>query len=111
MVESLKNKVISCARSKLKKNRYEEKKIRKPIEVWTRLASALAGTHEESISSAFSQVLIQHKEVTSIVNHYFMYEHVLIFVLRYESGVMKWLCLCCVSSPLLVVLLSLFPRC
>ncbi|TKS92511.1 snRNA-activating protein complex subunit 2 [Collichthys lucidus] len=52
------NKVISCARSKLKKNRYEEKKIRKPIEVWTRLASALAGTHEESISSAFSQMLI-----------------------------------------------------
>ncbi|XP_027132535.1 snRNA-activating protein complex subunit 2 isoform X2 [Larimichthys crocea] len=58
VVESLKNKVISCARSKLKKNRYEEKKIRKPIEVWTRLASALAGTHEESISSAFSQMLI-----------------------------------------------------
>ncbi|KAG8006363.1 snRNA-activating protein complex subunit 2 [Nibea albiflora] len=58
VVESLRNKVISCAASKLKRDTYEAKKSQKPIEVWTHLASALAGTHEESISAAFSQMLI-----------------------------------------------------
>uniref|UniRef100_A0A8D3A9W6 Uncharacterized protein n=1 Tax=Scophthalmus maximus TaxID=52904 RepID=A0A8D3A9W6_SCOMX len=57
VVESLKNKVISCAKVKLKKNRLEDKKVKKPIEVWTHMASALAGSLEESISSAFYQIL------------------------------------------------------
>lgn len=56
MVESLKNKVISCVSFKLQKKRWEEKKARKPIEVWTHMASSVAGTLEESISTAFSQV-------------------------------------------------------
>ncbi|XP_039997164.1 snRNA-activating protein complex subunit 2 isoform X2 [Xiphias gladius] len=58
VVESLKNKVISCASFKLKKRRWEDKKVRKPIEVWTQMASAVAGNLEEPISSAFSQMLI-----------------------------------------------------
>ncbi|XP_038587761.1 snRNA-activating protein complex subunit 2 isoform X1 [Micropterus salmoides] len=58
VVESLKNKVISCASFKLKKKRWEEKKVRKPIEVWTHIASAVAGTLEEPISTAFSQMLL-----------------------------------------------------
>ncbi|XP_026208835.1 uncharacterized protein snapc2 isoform X2 [Anabas testudineus] len=49
---------MSCAHFKLKKKRLEEKKVKKPIEMWTHMASAVAGTLEDSISSAFSQMLI-----------------------------------------------------
>ncbi|GLD66681.1 snRNA-activating protein complex subunit 2 isoform X1 [Lates japonicus] len=58
VVETLKNKVISCVSLKLKKKRWEEEKVRKPIEVWTHMACAVAGIHEEPICSAFSQMLI-----------------------------------------------------
>ncbi|XP_073330546.1 uncharacterized protein snapc2 [Pagrus major] len=58
MVELLKNKVFSHVSFKLKKMRWEEKKVRKPIEVWTHMASAVAGTLEEPITTAFSQMLI-----------------------------------------------------
>lgn len=37
--------------------RWEEKRFRKPIEVWTQMASAVAGSLEDTISSAFSQVM------------------------------------------------------
>ncbi|XP_029311131.1 snRNA-activating protein complex subunit 2 [Cottoperca gobio] len=58
VVEFLKNKVISSASFKLKHKKWEEKKVRKPIEVWTHIASAMAGTLEEPISNAFSQMMI-----------------------------------------------------
>ncbi|XP_040886663.1 snRNA-activating protein complex subunit 2 [Toxotes jaculatrix] len=58
VIEFLKNKVISGASLNLKKTRWEDKKVRKPIEVWTHMASAVAGTLEEPITSAFSQMLI-----------------------------------------------------
>ncbi|KAM7365927.1 hypothetical protein PAMP_015405 [Pampus punctatissimus] len=58
VVENLKNKVISRASFELKKKRWEEKKVKKPIELWTHMASAVAGTLEEPISTAFSQMLI-----------------------------------------------------
>ncbi|XP_070849192.1 snRNA-activating protein complex subunit 2 isoform X2 [Chaetodon trifascialis] len=58
VVESLKNKVISHASFKLKRKQWEERRVRKPIEVWTQMASAVAGTLEEPISTAFSQMLI-----------------------------------------------------
>lgn len=58
VVESLKNKVISCANLKLKEKRWKEKKVRKPIEVWTQMASVVAGTIEQTISTALSQLLI-----------------------------------------------------
>ncbi|XP_054457616.1 snRNA-activating protein complex subunit 2 [Anoplopoma fimbria] len=57
-VEYLKDKVISLASFKLKKKRWEEKKVRKPIELWTHMASAIAGTRVEPITAAFSQMLI-----------------------------------------------------
>ncbi|XP_035531585.1 snRNA-activating protein complex subunit 2 [Morone saxatilis] len=57
LVESLKNKVISCASFALRQKRCEEEKVRKPIEVWTHIASTVAGAHEEAICTAFSQVL------------------------------------------------------
>ena len=56
VVEYLKGKVISLASLKLWKKSLEEKKVRKPIEVWTHMASSIAGSHEEAISNAFSQV-------------------------------------------------------
>ncbi|XP_049922907.1 snRNA-activating protein complex subunit 2 [Epinephelus moara] len=58
VVEYLKGEVISLASIKLLKKRWEEKKDRKPIEEWTYMASAMAGTLEEPISTAFSQMLI-----------------------------------------------------
>ncbi|KAM7377710.1 hypothetical protein PAMA_014154 [Pampus argenteus] len=58
VVETLKNKVISRASFELKKKRWEEKKVKKPIELWTHMASSVAGTLEEPISTAFSQMLI-----------------------------------------------------
>lgn len=58
VVELLKNKVIVNARFMLKKKRREEKNARKPIEEWTHVAASLAGTLEETISTAFSQILI-----------------------------------------------------
>lgn len=33
-----------------------EKKLRKPIEIWTEMAFTVTGSHEEHISTAFSQV-------------------------------------------------------
>ncbi|XP_036969034.1 snRNA-activating protein complex subunit 2 [Acanthopagrus latus] len=58
MVELLKHKVLSGVSHKLKRKRWEEESSRKPIEVWTDMASAVAGTLEEPISTAFSQMLI-----------------------------------------------------
>lgn len=58
VVEYLKGEVISLASIRLLKKRWEEKKDRKPIEEWTYMASAMAGTLEEPISTAFSQMLI-----------------------------------------------------
>ncbi|XP_068580842.1 snRNA-activating protein complex subunit 2 [Cebidichthys violaceus] len=58
VVEYLKNRVISLVSCKMKKKRLEEEKVRKPIELWTHMASSIAGTLEEPISAAFSQMLI-----------------------------------------------------
>ncbi|XP_037832557.1 snRNA-activating protein complex subunit 2 isoform X2 [Kryptolebias marmoratus] len=58
MVDSLKNKLISGVSFQLQKNRWKEKCSRKPIEKWTHLASAMAGTLEVVVSAAFSQILV-----------------------------------------------------
>uniref|UniRef100_UPI0037E76CF3 snRNA-activating protein complex subunit 2 n=1 Tax=Semicossyphus pulcher TaxID=241346 RepID=UPI0037E76CF3 len=58
VVNSLKDKVISCASFKLKKRRWEERKAIKPIEVWTHMASSVAGNLEETINTAFAQMLV-----------------------------------------------------
>ncbi|KAG7224535.1 hypothetical protein INR49_014975 [Caranx melampygus] len=57
-VEALKNEVISSVSMKLKRMRREERKSRKPIQVWTHMASAVAGKLEEPITRAFSQMLM-----------------------------------------------------
>ncbi|XP_008301623.1 snRNA-activating protein complex subunit 2 [Stegastes partitus] len=58
VVELLKNRVITTASNILQKKKLEEKKVKKPIEEWAEMASALAGNLEETISSAFCQMLI-----------------------------------------------------
>uniref|UniRef100_A0A1A8GSC5 Small nuclear RNA activating complex, polypeptide 2, 45kDa n=1 Tax=Nothobranchius korthausae TaxID=1143690 RepID=A0A1A8GSC5_9TELE len=55
-VESLKNKVISCASLQLQNSR-QQQETRKPIDQWTNMASALTGTLQVNISDAFSQML------------------------------------------------------
>lgn len=42
----------------VKKQRYEEQKSKVPTELWAELAQKMAGVHEETISSAFSQMLV-----------------------------------------------------
>ncbi|XP_028996306.1 snRNA-activating protein complex subunit 2 [Betta splendens] len=56
-VESLKDKVISSVSIELKKKDLEDKKAAKPIELWTEMASSIAGKHEAMIFAAFSQML------------------------------------------------------
>nr|XP_043878214.1 snRNA-activating protein complex subunit 2 [Solea senegalensis] len=58
VIEYLKKKVIGSVNSKLTRKILQGKKIRKPIEVWTHMASTVAGTLEEPISAAFSQMLL-----------------------------------------------------
>uniref|UniRef100_A0A8C5DYB8 Uncharacterized protein n=1 Tax=Gouania willdenowi TaxID=441366 RepID=A0A8C5DYB8_GOUWI len=55
-VERLKKQVITNTTEMMRKNVRDERKSRKPIEEWTRMASALAGTQEETIISAFYKV-------------------------------------------------------
>ncbi|XP_054608819.1 snRNA-activating protein complex subunit 2 [Dunckerocampus dactyliophorus] len=57
VVECLQNKVISNASLQMKMSMLAEKKAEAPIEMWTRLAFAVSGSHNEPISSAFSQML------------------------------------------------------
>ncbi|KAK5848659.1 hypothetical protein PBY51_006253 [Eleginops maclovinus] len=57
MVELLKSQVISFASQELKKKTRQEKD-RKPIEVWTQMASLVAGTNENPIIDTFSQILM-----------------------------------------------------
>ncbi|XP_061921227.1 snRNA-activating protein complex subunit 2 [Entelurus aequoreus] len=57
VVESLQNKVISSASSQMKAKMSAMKKMGSPIEIWTRLASAVCGSIKKPISSAFSQML------------------------------------------------------
>ncbi|XP_013877173.1 snRNA-activating protein complex subunit 2 [Austrofundulus limnaeus] len=57
-VDCLKNKLISAVSFQLQKLRWEEKRNSKPIDEWTHMASAVAGTLEAVISAAFSRMLI-----------------------------------------------------
>ncbi|KAF7650357.1 hypothetical protein LDENG_00127300 [Lucifuga dentata] len=60
VVEDLKAKVISSAHISLKKQQWQEEKTRKPIELWTNMASTVCGALEDPLSSAFSQVQTPH---------------------------------------------------
>ncbi|XP_074518075.1 snRNA-activating protein complex subunit 2 [Halichoeres trimaculatus] len=69
MVDSLKERVISCASLTFKKRRWEERRATKPIELWTHMSSSVAGTQEETINTAFAQMLIvSSKEPRTLKN-------------------------------------------
>lgn len=52
----MKDNILSLVSLKLKKRRFQEQSVRKPIDMWTEMASVIAGRREEAITSAFSQV-------------------------------------------------------
>ncbi|KAM4603729.1 uncharacterized protein snapc2 [Polymixia lowei] len=58
VVEALKAKVISFVTHQLMRQRREEREVKKPIELWTDMASVMAGVLEEPISAAFSRMFI-----------------------------------------------------
>ncbi|XP_068612292.1 snRNA-activating protein complex subunit 2 [Brachionichthys hirsutus] len=58
LIEALRDKVISRASYELRRTRWKENKARKPIELWTRMASVVAGTLVEPVSVAFSRMLV-----------------------------------------------------
>ncbi|KAM8898475.1 uncharacterized protein snapc2 isoform 1-T1 [Spinachia spinachia] len=58
LVDSLKDSVLSLVSYKLNKRRLEEESARKPIDMWTQMASTVAGSREQAITAAFSQILM-----------------------------------------------------
>ncbi|XP_076000543.1 uncharacterized protein snapc2 [Genypterus blacodes] len=58
VVEALKAKVISSASISLKTQSWRQNKDRKPIEVWTDMASAVSGALDHALSLAFTQMLM-----------------------------------------------------
>ncbi|XP_034532824.1 snRNA-activating protein complex subunit 2 [Notolabrus celidotus] len=58
MVDSLKDRVISTVSYRYRRRKREERRVKKPVELWTHMASSVAGTLEETINTAFAQMLI-----------------------------------------------------
>ncbi|CAN9509795.1 unnamed protein product [Ophioblennius macclurei] len=58
VVELLKKQVISSTAAWLQKETQVEQSSRRPIQMWTQLAAAVTGRHEEVVTSAFSQILL-----------------------------------------------------
>ncbi|XP_061566473.1 snRNA-activating protein complex subunit 2 [Cololabis saira] len=58
VLDSLVNQVISYTGFKLQTRSCKERKSRKPIEEWMHMASVVAGTLEETVTSPFNQVLM-----------------------------------------------------
>lgn len=52
------DKAASYASFTLLKKQRQEKRLSKPIDLWTEMASTVAGSQELAISTAFSQVLL-----------------------------------------------------
>lgn len=65
VLEALKEKIILFAKTKHYTERREERRTSKPLETWLQQASAVTGDVEDSISSAFTQMLT----VTSVEPH------------------------------------------
>lgn len=57
VLEALKEKVILFAKTKYHEERREERRARKPLDMWIQEATALTGTMEDLLSLAFTQVL------------------------------------------------------
>ncbi|XP_076829080.1 snRNA-activating protein complex subunit 2 [Brachyhypopomus gauderio] len=57
-IRSLKTLVVRRVSQQVQKQRREDKRAKAPIEIWAELARTMSGVHEETISSAFSQILV-----------------------------------------------------
>ncbi|KAK1797046.1 hypothetical protein P4O66_008450 [Electrophorus voltai] len=57
-IRSLRTRVVKRVHLQVQKQRREEQKAKAPIQIWAELAQKMAGIHEETISSAFSQMLV-----------------------------------------------------
>ncbi|TSL34618.1 snRNA-activating protein complex subunit 2 [Bagarius yarrelli] len=58
VIKFLKECVVKRVYLQVQKQRRAEQKTKVPIELWTELAQKMAGVHVETISSAFSQMLV-----------------------------------------------------
>ncbi|XP_017543029.1 snRNA-activating protein complex subunit 2 [Pygocentrus nattereri] len=58
LIKYLRTRVVWQVHRQVKKQKYEEQRTKAPIEIWAELAEKMAGIHEETISSAFSQMLV-----------------------------------------------------
>lgn len=58
LLKFLKASVVRRVYNCVQKQKHEEQRIKVPIEIWDELAQKMAAVHEETISSAFSQMLV-----------------------------------------------------
>ncbi|MCJ8731571.1 hypothetical protein PDJAM_G00201050 [Pangasius djambal] len=58
MIKFLRKCVVQRVYLQVQKQRREEQKTKVPTELWAEVAQKMAGVHEETISSAFSQMLV-----------------------------------------------------
>ncbi|KAF5895025.1 snRNA-activating protein complex subunit 2-like, partial [Clarias magur] len=58
VIKFLSRGVVHRVYLQVQKERQEERKTKKPTEIWEELARRMAGVHEETISFAFSQMLV-----------------------------------------------------
>ncbi|KAM9501355.1 snRNA-activating protein complex subunit 2 [Clarias gariepinus] len=58
VIKYLRRGVVHRVYLQVQKERQEERKTKKPTEIWAELAHRMAGVHEETISFAFSQMLV-----------------------------------------------------
>ncbi|XP_072542933.1 snRNA-activating protein complex subunit 2 [Salminus brasiliensis] len=58
IIKFLKGSVVRRVYLQVQKQKREEQRTKTPIEIWAELAQKMAGVHEETISSAFSQMLV-----------------------------------------------------
>ncbi|KAL6490623.1 hypothetical protein MHYP_G00009680 [Metynnis hypsauchen] len=58
LIKYLRTRVVWRVHQQVQKQKGEEERTKAPIEIWAELAEKMAGIHEETISSAFSQMLV-----------------------------------------------------
>lgn len=69
LVNLLKSRVLQTVFLQVQKQRKEEHKNKVPIEIWGELVQKLTGSHESTVSAAFSQMLvIAGTEPRSLIN-------------------------------------------
>ncbi|KAI4886532.1 hypothetical protein NFI96_026388, partial [Prochilodus magdalenae] len=58
LIKVLKTRVVWRVRQQVRKQKGVERRTKVPIKIWEELAQKMAGIHEKTISSAFSQMLV-----------------------------------------------------